>query len=42
VSWTDAALADEADARRAATVGYVLIAAFALAIGLFGWWTWYR
>ena len=42
VSWTDAALADEADARRAATVGYVLIAAFALAIGLFGWRTWYR
>lgn len=42
VSWTEAALADEADARRAATVGYVLIAAFAVALGLFGWWSWYR
>jgi IcmF-related N-terminal domain len=42
VNWTEAALADEADARRAATVGYGLIAAFAIAIGVFGWWTWYR
>ena len=42
VSWTEAALADEADARRAATVGYGLIAAFALAITALGWWTWYR
>lgn len=42
VRWTEAALADEADARRAATVGYVLIALFAVAIGLFGWWTWNR
>jgi len=42
VSWTEAALADEADARRAATVGYLLIAAFAIALGVFAWWTWYR
>jgi len=40
VAWTEAASADERDCRRTAVVGYVAIVLAAIALGVFGWWTW--
>jgi hypothetical protein len=40
VAWTETATADERDTRRTATVGYVAIVLAAVALVVFGWWTW--
>jgi hypothetical protein len=40
VAWTEAAAADERDCRRTAVIGYVAIVLAAVALAVFGWWTW--
>jgi hypothetical protein len=40
VAWTEAAAADERDCRRTAAIGYVALVLAAVALGVFGWWTW--